>query len=84
MAVLTVPARLPDETALRPRECAHSLPVGHPRPSDIRLDAEFALDPVHYDVQVQFTHARYDGLPGLIVVIDLESRVFVRKTYQRI
>jgi hypothetical protein len=53
------------------------LPVGHLRLANGGLDAKFALHAVDEHFEVQFAHARDDGLAGLLVGSDLEGRVLV-------
>ncbi len=43
--------------------------------ADIGLDAELTAHPVDQNLQVKLAHATDDGLAGLLVGTDVESRV---------
>src|SRR6185437_693506 len=57
--------------------------IRHLRRADIGLDLELALHAVDDDVEVQFAHARDDGLAGFLVGLDAEARILGRKPRQR-
>ena len=77
MAVLAAAAGLADVLGLVLDGLANGLPVGHLRLADIGLDAEFASHAVHEHVEMQLTHARDDGLPGLFVGLHRERRILL-------
>ena len=82
VAVLPAPAALADEAPLAPGGGAQRLAVGDLRAADARLDAEFALEPVDDDLEVQLAHAGDERLPALLVGADLEGRVLVLELVQ--
>ena len=49
----------------------------------VRVHFEFAEHPVANDFQVQLAHAGDDGLAGVFVRVDAESRVFFGEALQR-
>ena len=51
--------------------------VGHLGLTDVGFDLEFAAHAVHQDVQVKLAHTADDGLAGLMVLADLERRIFL-------
>ena len=62
---------------------ADRLAVGDLRLADVGLDVELALHAVDEDVEVQLAHAGDDGLPGLVVGVHLEGRVFLGEPLDR-
>ena len=58
--------------------------VSNLRCTDIRLDMELTKQTVHDDLKVQLAHAGNDGLPGLLVCVCAERRIFLREFLQRI
>ena len=56
---------------------SQSLPVGNSRPAHLGLDAELPPHPVHKYFQMQFSHARHNGLTRFLVEAHHERRVFV-------
>jgi hypothetical protein len=49
----------------------------------VRLYFELAEHAVTNDFQVQLAHSRDDGLAGVLVCVDAESRIFFREALQR-
>ena len=62
MAVLALAAGLTDEAPVALRGTPDGLALGNLRLADIGGDMEFADHPIHEHIQVQFTHARDQGL----------------------
>ena len=82
MAVLAFAAGLLDVFILGLGFAKNRLAICHLRLADGGLDAEFALHALHHDLEVQFAHAGDDGLAGLAVRRDAESRVLVAELLQ--
>ena len=57
--------------------------VGDLRLADVGLDLELTAHPVHQDVQVKLAHTADDGLAGLMILVDLEGRVFLGQFLDR-
>ena len=75
--------RLPHETSLGLRRLLDRLLERDLRPADVRFDAELSLHPIHQDIEMQLSHTRDDGLPGLLVVLHPEARIFFGELVQR-
>ncbi len=56
--------------------------VGDLGGSHIGLDLEFAFHALHQHIQMQFAHARNDGLVGLLVGFDLECGILLGQFLQ--
>ena len=57
--------------------------VGNLRLADVGVHVEFADQTVNDDVQMQFAHARDEGLAGFFVALHAEGRVFLRQLVER-
>ena len=58
-------------------------PVGDLRLADGGFHLEFAQHAVDDDLQMQLAHAGDDGLPGFLIGIGLECRIFFGKLDER-
>ena len=84
MAVLALAARLADELALDLVDAlADGLAVRDLRTADIRVDLELAHHAVDEDLEVQLAHAGDDRLPGLLIGVHAERRIFLGQLAQR-
>src|SRR6478609_4320052 len=82
VAVLTVAARLANELALRGGLLADRFAVGNLGLADVGLDLDLTAQAIDDDFQVQLAHAGDDGLPGVLVRVRAEGRVFVSELAQ--
>src|SRR5512139_3574435 len=82
VAVLTLTARLLGMLAFLLDFLADRFTVGHLRRTHVGFHAEFALHPIHENFEVEFAHARNDGLAGFLIRTDAERRIFLRQTAQ--
>ena len=57
--------------------------VGNLRLADVGVHVELADQTVNDDVQMQFAHARDEGLAGFFVALHAEGRVFLRQLVER-
>ena len=76
---LSAAAGLAHVAALGLGRAGDRLAVGHLRDAGVHLGFEFAHEAVEDHLQVQFAHARQDGLAGLGVGLDDQRRVFGRQ-----
>src|SRR5580704_7054837 len=79
VAVLTAAAGLLDVFAFGLSALANRFAIGDLRASDGGLHAELAHHAVDDNFQVQFAHARNDGLSGIFVAVHAEGWVFLRE-----
>src|SRR4051794_28099291 len=77
VAELTPTARLFLEDLFSGSRHRDRLAVCDLRFTDVRLDAEFAFHTVDDDLQMKLAHPGNDRLPGFVVGVDLERRVFL-------
>ena len=77
MAKLAVASGLAHKPALDLPGGGQSLPVGDARHTDLGYHVEFATHPVYQDFEVKLTHTGDNGLGGLFVDRDYESRVLI-------
>ena len=82
VAILATTTRLADELAHAFRSEVDGLAVGNLRLAGLGFDAEFALEAVDDDFEVELTHAGDEGLARLRVGSDAESRIFLSKALQ--
>jgi len=83
VAVLPAATALAHELAFDLAGVADRLPIGDLGFADIGFDAEFAAHPVDNDIQVQLAHPGDDGLPGLLIGLDPERRIFLGQLAER-
>src|SRR5207248_6636578 len=76
-------ARLLDELAFHFDRFLDRLAISHLRRADVCIDAELALHPIDQNLEVQFTHARDDRLPGFFVAANAKRWVLLRKAIER-
>ncbi|MPN22645.1 hypothetical protein SDC9_170028 [bioreactor metagenome] len=79
MAVLPPAAGLADIFPLRPGAGADGLAVGNLGASHPDVHAEFPLQAVDDDLEVELSHSTDDGLGCLFVSVDFEGRVLFSK-----
>ena len=79
MTVLPAPPRLAHKLSLNLRSIENALSVSHLWLTDIGLNTEFAPHSVHNNIEVKFTHAGDDRLPGLLVSPDTKRRILLSK-----
>jgi len=82
VAVLAAAAGLLDELAFHFHRLLDGFAVGDLRLADVGLDTELALHAVDDDFQVQLAHPGDDGLPGFLVGVDAERRIFLRQAVE--
>src|SRR5262249_10973468 len=79
MPVLPTAAGLPNKLAHALAEFGDRFAIGHLRTPHVGIDAEFALQAVYDDLQMQLAHAADDRLAGLLISGNLEARILRRK-----
>ena len=77
VAVLSPPAGLLLVLALSLRLALDRLAIRHPRPGQLGVHPELALQPVEDGVEVALTHAVDERLPQLGAVLEVKGRVFL-------
>ncbi len=84
MAVLAATAGLLDELAFAVGCLGDGFAISDLRLAGVGVDLELAQHAVADNFEVQLAHARHDGLAGVFVGEDAESRVFLGQPLQAI
>ena len=84
VAILSTAAGLLDILVLLIHRLGEGFLVSNLRCADIRLDMELTKQAIHDDLKMQLAHAGNNGLPGFLVRVRAERRVFLRELLQRI
>src|SRR5258707_1239720 len=83
VAILPMPASLPDMFALSLGFACDRLTVSNLWATHVCLNLKLAEEPIYNHFQVQFTHTINDGLAGFYIGMQLESRILLRQLIQR-
>ncbi len=83
VTVLALAARLTDMTSFDAHGLGQRFAICHLRTSNVRVHPELAHHAVHQHVEVKLAHAIEHGLPGLLVGVNAERRIFFGQPRQR-
>jgi len=83
MGILAASARLAHETFFHFGAAANGFPIRDHGLPDIRFHVKLTLHAVDQNFQVQFTHARHNGLSGFFIHANPERGVLIGQFRQR-